>query len=355
MVSKWSPHPAAPSVLFRPAPVGRHKTCVLLDFDGTLITSRINSSQWRLSHPSVPDVLSELASAHDLYIVSNQFGDKINMGVALGKMTGFLERVGLDIPVYIATAKDQYRKPKTGIWDLIRADAGAHEYSDGLFVGDANGVDWKAFSDLLFAVNAQLRFVAPLALFDGSATFDSDMTATYYARIQEHIDLIQKYVTPGYPKELSAQYDLVLMVGPPASTKSTYCTKTLPDYAVVNQDTLKTAAKCVKECERLLQDGFSVVIDNCNATKEARKKFVDLANTYEKSVACIFVNIPKTVSLHMNAYRSQTSDKRIPDIAIHKFYKSLEEPTTAEGFSEVLDINEIRLEYTDTLIYSYLA
>jgi bifunctional polynucleotide phosphatase/kinase len=328
---------------------------VLLDFDGTLITSRINNAQWRLSHPNVPRVLAELAAAHDLYIVSNQFGEKVNVEVALGKMAEFLERVGLDIPVYVATAKDQYRKPKIGIWGLIQADAGSHEYSDGLFVGDANGVDWKAFSDLLFAVNAQLRFVAPLALFDGSATFDTDMTAAYYARVQEHVDLVHKYVTPGYPRELSTQYDLVLMVGPPASTKSTYCTKTLPDYAVVNQDTLKTAAKCVKECERLLQDGFSVVVDNCNATKEARRKFLDIANAYDKSVACVFINVPKAISLHMNAYRSQTSDKRIPDIAIHKFYKSLEEPTAAEGFSEVLDINEIRLEYTDTLIYSYLS
>lgn len=352
MDNSWTQHPLAPSVLFRPGAVGVRKTCVLFDFDGTLITSRINSAQWKLSHPSVPAVLQSLAANNDLYIVSNQFGEKIKMDTVFTKMRGFLECVQLDIPIFIATAKDEYRKPKTGIWDLIKSE---QEYDDGVFVGDANGVDWKAFSDLLFAVNAGLRFIGPLALFDGSAGASSDMTPVYYARVQEHIDLIKKYVMPGYPPEPSSQCDLVLMVGPPASTKSTYCAKTLPDYAVISQDVLKTSAKCLKECDRLLQDGFSVVVDNCSATKEARKKFIDIAKKYDRSVACIFINVPKAISLHMNAYRSQTSDKHVPDIAIHKFYKNLEEPTEAEGFAEVLNINEIRLEYTDTLIYSYLA
>ena len=190
---------------------------MLFDFDGTLITSRINSAQWKLSHPNVPAVLQALAIRNDLYIVSNQFGEKIDMETVFKKMHGFLECVQLDIPIYIATAKDAYRKPKTGIWDLISTE---HVYDDGVFVGDANGVDWKAFSDLLFAVNAGLRFIGPLALFDGSATASSDMTQVYYARVQEHIDLIKKYVMPGYPSELSSQCDLVLMVGPPASTRS---------------------------------------------------------------------------------------------------------------------------------------
>ena len=98
-----------------------------------------------------------------------------------------------------------------------------------------------------------------------------------------------------------------------------------------------------------------MVVDNCNATKETRKKFIEIAQKYDRSVACIFINVPKTISLPHERLPLADVGKHVPDIAIHKFYKSLEEPTETEGFVEVLNINEIRLEYTDTLIYSYLA
>lgn len=49
--------------------------------------------------------------------------------------------------------------------------------------------------------------------------------------------------------------DLIVMVGFPASGKS-YCSKVLHNkhnYHIINQDTLKTKAKCIKLCKELMK------------------------------------------------------------------------------------------------------
>lgn len=38
------------------------------------------------------------------------------------------------------------------------------------------------------------------------------------------------------------------------------------------------------------------------------------------------MDVPKPLSMHLNTFRSLTEEKKIPDIAIHSFYKSFVAP-----------------------------
>lgn len=40
-------------------------------------------------------------------------------------------------------------------------------------------------------------------------------------------------------------------------------------------------------------------------------------------IRCFEMDIEKPLSMHLNTFRSLTEDKKIPDIAIHTFYKNL--------------------------------
>ena len=49
------------------------------------------------------------------------------------------------------------------------------------------------------------------------------------------------------------------------------------DYTRVNNDILKTPAKCMQACEEALNSGKSVLIDNTNPTAEVRARYVGIA------------------------------------------------------------------------------
>jgi bifunctional polynucleotide phosphatase/kinase len=73
----------------------------------------------------------------------------------------------------------------------------------------------------------------------------------------------------------SSQPELLVSVGPPASSKSTFAQKINErdgaNYVVVNQDKLGTWKACLEVAKRALAGGKSVIIDNTNRDIETRQ------------------------------------------------------------------------------------
>ena len=114
----------------------------------------------------------------------------------------------------------------------------------------------------------------------------------------------------------------------------------LPDYIRVNNDTLKTADKCMKVCREELQKGKSVVIDNTNPTPDVRARYTEIAKKLGVPVRCFYFDVPKEVCMHNNKQRKtnphrQHLSKKVPDIPIHSFFKNHVKPQESEGFSEI--------------------
>ncbi len=140
------------------------------------------------------------------------------------------------------------------------------------------------------------------------------------------------------------------MIGSPGSGKSTFWHNYLPKYERVNRDTLKTKEKCYKVAEQHINEGKSVVIDNTNPDKQARKYFIDLAKKYDYKVRCFRMNVPKDICFHndnqrnTNAVRKHFSG-RAGSMPVHTFFKYVEEPTLDEGFYEINRVNFIAKFY----------
>ena len=268
-----------------------------------------------------------------------------------------------DFPILLlaATARDHYRKPRTGMWMelLEELDLDGHRVVDldaSLLVGDAGGraatADRKAdhsCCDRDLAANIGIDFKTPEEFFLGEAsapflrefepsiylntpsTLSTDGTSTMFAR--------------------NAKLDLVIMCGSPASGKSTfYWTKLKPlGYERVNQDVLKTRDKCVKVASSFLEEGTSVAIDNTNADPDTRAIWINLAAKYKIPIRCVFFTASAKLCEHNDTVRALVSkdanakfnpEKRtvLPYAAFTGFASRFKEPKLTEGFQDILKV-----------------
>ena len=137
--------------------------------------------------------------------------------------------------------------------------------------------------------------------------------------------------------------ELVVVVGRPASGKSTLRDKFFvpKGYIAVNRDTLGTQSKCLKTAEDALASGKSVIIDNTNPSKAARKPYLDLAKKFGVPARCLHLCIPPEVCRHLNYYRqilTKGTRRRVPDVGVRVFEKDFQAPKAEEGFTEVREL-----------------
>lgn len=144
------------------------------DLDSTLIkpasglTFSRNANDWKWWHSSVPGRLEELhKDGYRLVIVSNQGGislqaegktaksDRKRLADFKIKVSSLLHQLDLPISIYAATSRDQYRKPRIGMWHEMIKDfhldpPGSVDLGQSVFIGDAGGrvaVDGAAGKD----------------------------------------------------------------------------------------------------------------------------------------------------------------------------------------------------------------
>ena len=125
--------------------------------------------------------------------------------------------------------------------------------------------------------------------------------------------------------------EVVIFVGSPGSGKSTFWKTYFSSYERVNNDTLKTPAKCLKVCSESLAQKKSVVIDNTNSSKHTRSPYLQLCKELCVPARCIFFTADKKLCMHNNFMRKVNNHRKhlsgsVPVIALHIFFKNLEVP-----------------------------
>ena len=133
------------------------------------------------------------------------------------------------------------------------------------------------------------------------------------------------------------------MCGPPASGKSHVARGYVKEhgYVWINQDTLKSKAKCLKTAREALHKGKSVVIDATNRNQKTRSKWIALAGASGVRIVCWEMQIDRILADHMNWTREAITDgtrRRVPPVALGSFFKNYEKPEMTEGFAAVVAI-----------------
>ncbi|KAI2622623.1 DNA kinase/phosphatase Pnk1 [Xylaria nigripes] len=352
------------------------------DLDSTLITTASgkkfgnDANDWKWWDVSVPTRLRELyADGYRVVIISNQAGltlhpdpnaktpksaNRAKLDNFKQKCSAVLTQLGLSTSVYAATARDRFRKPCTGIWDELCKDYRIQtkdlDLEHSIFVGDAGGrmarvvgdgmaAAAKDFScsDRNFAHNVGIAYKTPEEFFlnEPSREFVRDFD-------------LETYPSPGNDAgdgeqvlfEKINEQDIVLFCGPPGAGKSTFYWKYLKPlgYERINQDILKTRAKCFKTASGVLDDGNSIVIDNTNPDPDGRKEWIALAQKHNVPIRCVWFKVPKPLCEHNDAVRALNESLNpearsvLPAIAFNGYFSRLREPTVKEGFQDLVPI-----------------
>ena len=107
----------------------------LFDMDGTLIINRNGRrvTDWEFFNPSVPQKLKELKEkGFRIVIASNQMGISLDLVSATdlqNKIEQFTAAAGVEATAMMASKKDKFRKPETGMWYFLLSSLNSSFYN----------------------------------------------------------------------------------------------------------------------------------------------------------------------------------------------------------------------------------
>ena len=234
-----------------------------------------------------------LKRGYTLAIFTNQYARNAKERASkLERVGNFLKKLELPCMVFVATAKDEYRKPGNAMWNKMVELVG-RQIKHSFYVGDAMGRPQDfSDSDREFALAAGTEPIPPDEFFELSYT----------------------------PVVLTNT--LIVPVGMPGSGKSSfYRDNYAKDVVYVSKDDLKgNKKKFFKHIEDAMKKGKSVYADATNGKLDDRDVLYDLAEQYEYDPVTIYF---VRDGAGWNALRG--SDK-VPTIAYHVYFKHLVPP-----------------------------
>lgn len=144
--------------------------------------------------------------------------------------------------------------------------------------------------------------------------------------------------------------ELVLLVGLPASGKSSFQRERFTgSHVVVSKDLMPNNRNRERRQRHLIEEalaaGYSVVVDNVNASRQARAPLLEIGRRYEAQIIGYWFESVPGECMRRNATRIGRA--RVPPVAIFAAAKALEPPAYAEGFDQLYRVTldaECRVE-----------
>ena len=127
---------------------------------------------------------------------------------------------------------------------------------------------------------------------------------------------------------------IIILIGIPASGKSSFCRERFfTTHVRINLDMLRTRHREKLLVEACLAGGQPFVVDNTNATRESRARYIQPARSAGFRVIGYYFSSRVQEALERNSRRQ--GKERIPDKGILAAAGRLELPAQEEGFDEL--------------------
>ena len=340
----------------------------MFDLDSTLIIPKIgnnkgfpiNSDDWKFLFPNVKQTLKTYENdGYSIIIISNQGG------ISLGKQTveswsnkinQIQNELQIDLYVFCSINHNKYRKPYP-TWFNEFIPSNIHQTINrkvSFYCGDACGRPGDfSNTDYKFALNCMVKFVTPELFFIGKFENIPKIVYPDIFNIQNNstdsaITVLNNFVPN--------KKEMILMIGYQGSGKS-YVANVLKEkynYTVINQDTLKSKSKCLKNIKISMSNSESIVIDQTNPDKDKRNEFITIAKINGYTVRAILMTTSLELSQHNNYFRHiTTGTKIVPKIAYNIYGSKFEEPELNEGYSNIIKIHPSKPKDYNYYFYLY--
>jgi len=350
------------------------------DIDGTIIKTKsgkvfpINERDWIFLYDNIKEKIEEIPKEYSVLFITNQsklyskigFNEKLYEELK-NKFENIIKEINRDITIFITAGSNSiYRKPYIKLFeDYIKE----YDKKESYYVGDAAGRE-KDFSDSdrNFAYNLGIKFYTPEQYFLNQYE-DIDYIKYNNKELIDIINFINKtnIIISTQKKNNSKiiknifknenelinfickdkkEQEVILMCGYQGCGKSTLSnliSSTFNNYKIINLDILKTKSKAFKLIDTYLNQGFSLIIDNTNPSKENRFSYINKVKEFNNNITirCIKFSMNIHLSKHLNHFRFITNQCPIliPDIAYNMFNKFYSNPEFNENIDEIIIIN----------------
>jgi bifunctional polynucleotide phosphatase/kinase len=330
------------------------KPVFAIDLDHTIIRPKSGNTfptgpaDWKFVHENIPRKLIEQSKTHQIVIFSNQNRTKKHIADIFAKIDAVWKSIccntALPLPsIFIATEKDQYRKPLPGMYDEYRrmrsltcsseranACVSEIEIAPIIYVGDAAGRDGDhSTDDRGFAANCGFEFKTPEEYFefDGVPNIISQPMLLVEDIIKKSRDISTSFNEPSKLEPVDHQ-EMIILIGAPASGKSTFAaalaSKSLSAHRYII--TSKDAHNDISARDAI-RAGFSVIIDNTNPDDAAREPYVKIADEYNVPIRYVYFKRSNDELRYLNLARSYYQHvPQIPAVAYNIFNSRLRLP-----------------------------
>jgi bifunctional polynucleotide phosphatase/kinase len=308
------------------------------DLDNTLIITKsgktfpINESDWKFKYDNIIEIFKKLIdNKYTIIIISNQAGiekKKQTVEEWQTKLNKIVEMLNINIMVFCSTGQNKYRKPNSTFLNDFISNSVILNKQKSFYCGDALGrTDDFSDTDLKFAMNCRIPIKSPEKIFLNKNVGIPNIN---YPTIN-----FKKFEFKFEPID----NELIIMVGFPGSGKS-FLSKYISNiynYKIINQDTIGTKIKCIKETTKFMKTNNNIIVDSTNPDIESRKIWINLANQHKYNITIIYVDTIMDISMHNNHYRNvKYNAKIVPKIAYNIYKSKFVLPNKSENINRLI-------------------
>lgn len=176
---------------------------------------------------------------------------------------------------------------------------------------------------------------------DAKILLNAKLSISEILELKQYYASLHKIEKPN--KKILLEYGFIMMVGLPASGKTTLSNLLLTNFDTsivhLNQDEIGKNGCYETLCKFAKKQEKTIVLDRCNLTLSERKEWISTYNSLSpRNILCIYFGAPSDVCKQRLQLR-KNHDMKNPKI-IDELEKKIQQPEICEGFCKIEKIND---------------